>query len=170
MSVRALFSAPRGLLAGFVFALALLSPAATHAAGPPTGGFYYVVQYGDTLDSIAGRFGVPVQSIVAANGLGRRYPYVGQSLYMSNGYAPSYGSNPSTAYGYTPSYGSNPSTAYGSNTVYTVQPGDTLSGIAQRFGVPVYALGQANHLYNPNFIFAGMRLLVPRVNYSPSPS
>lgn len=169
MKINGWLSAPRVLLAAFVLALgALLSPAAAHAAGPPAGGFFYVVQYGDTLDSIAARFGVPVQTIVAANGLGTRYPYVGRSLYMPNSYTPySYGNT-----SYSSAY--NPGTAYGSSSVYEVEPGDTLAGIAQRFGVPLYTLMRINRLLNPNFIFAEMRLLIPRanysVNYSPRPA
>ena len=152
-------TAPRVLLAALAFVLAaLLAPAAADAAGPPTGGFFYTVQYGDSLESIAARFGVPVQSIIAANGLGTRNPYVGGSLYMPNGYASSYG-NTSYASAY------NPAAAYGSYSVYQVQRGDTLAGIAQRFGVPVYTLMSVNRIYNPNLIYSGMRLLVPRSTY-----
>lgn len=160
MSIRTCFSAPRVLLAAFVFGLAaLLAPAAAHAAGPATGGFFYTVQYGDSLESIAARFGVPVRSIIVANRLATRYPYVGGSLYMPNGYA-------SSSYGYAPySSAYNPSSAYGSYAVHEVEPGETLTGIAQRFGVPVYTLMSANHIYNPNFIYRGMRFLVPRSTY-----
>ena len=83
MFMRNRFSAPRVLLAAFVLSLAvLLGSAPARAAGPTGGGFYYVVQYGDTLSSLAARFGVPVQTIIAANRLGARTPYVGGSLYI----------------------------------------------------------------------------------------
>ncbi|MDE3088563.1 MAG: LysM peptidoglycan-binding domain-containing protein [Chloroflexota bacterium] len=148
MSIKSLLTTPRVLVAASVFALgALLAPATAHAAGPPAGGVMYVVQYGDTLDGIAARFGVPVQSILAANGLATRYPYVGRSIYMPSGYTAS---------------------AYGASSVYEVEPGDTLAGIARRFGVSVFELMRVNHIFNPNFIFAEMRLLVPRAaNYAP---
>lgn len=162
--IRNLFSTPRVLVAALAFAFAaLLPPATAHAAGPPAGGFYYVVQYGDTLNSIAARFGVPVQSIIAANGLATRYPYVGRSIYMPRGYA-------STSYGYAPrAYGYYPPAAYGLYSTYEVEPGDTLAGIAQRFGTTVAALMSANHLYNPNFLYAEMRLVIPRATtyYAP---
>lgn len=60
--------------------------------------------------------------------------------------------------GSAPSTGSAPN---GSNGVYTVQRGDTLSGIAQRFGVSVSALAQANGISDPSRIYPGQRLVIP---------
>ena len=48
---------------------------------------------------------------------------------------------------------------------YTVRGGDTVSSIAAHFGVSSGALASANHLTNPNFVYAGQRLVVP-----PTPS
>ena len=45
--------------------------------------------------------------------------------------------------------------------LYTVQPGDTLSGLAARFGVSVTTLLQRNGLNNANDLFAGQILTVP---------
>jgi LysM repeat protein len=45
--------------------------------------------------------------------------------------------------------------------VYTVQRGDTLSGIAQSFGVSQEALMEANSLRNPNHIYVGQQLIIP---------
>ena len=45
--------------------------------------------------------------------------------------------------------------------VYVVQAGDSLGGIASRFGVTLEALIQANGLTNPDFLFAGQRLTIP---------
>ncbi len=44
---------------------------------------------------------------------------------------------------------------------YTVQPGDTLALIAQRFGLGVEAVQQANALTNPNLLTVGQTLLIP---------
>ncbi len=38
---------------------------------------------------------------------------------------------------------------------YQVQPGDTLSGIGERFGIPWPDLAQVNHVPNPDLIFPG---------------
>jgi murein DD-endopeptidase MepM/ murein hydrolase activator NlpD len=48
--------------------------------------------------------------------------------------------------------------------VYVVEPGDTLSGIATRFGCSVNALVQANSLSNPNALSVGQVLHVPGSN------
>lgn len=45
--------------------------------------------------------------------------------------------------------------------VVIVQPGDTLSGIAVRYGTTVQALMAANGLSNPDFIYVGQRLRLP---------
>ncbi len=45
---------------------------------------------------------------------------------------------------------------------YIVREGDTLSGIAERFGTTVEALLQANRLTDPNQIESGRRLIIPR--------
>jgi LysM repeat protein len=46
-------------------------------------------------------------------------------------------------------------------TEYVVQVGDSLSGIADRFGIPVAAIVTANRLDNPDFVFVGQRLTIP---------
>jgi putative chitinase len=52
-----------------------------------------------------------------------------------------------------------------------VQRGDTLSAIALRHGVTVWALVQANGLSNANLIYAGQRLVIPGTSaIVPSPS
>ncbi len=44
---------------------------------------------------------------------------------------------------------------------YTVQPGDTLTRIAARFGTTVGAIVEANGLTNPNLIYVGQVLVIP---------
>jgi phospholipase C len=54
-------------------------------------------------------------------------------------------------------------TTYGrgaTDTVYVVQPGDTLSEIAERYGTSAEILGQANGIENLNLIFVGQTLYV----------
>lgn len=45
--------------------------------------------------------------------------------------------------------------------VHVVQRGETLSQIAQRYGVSMAALAQTNGISNPNFIYSGQRLTIP---------
>ena len=102
----------------------------------------YTVQSGDTLSGIAARFGVTVQELCNWNNISNpNCIYVGEVLKLSGG---STSSNSSS---------SNP-------TTYTVQSGDTLSGIAQKFGVTVQELCDWNNISNPNYIYVGEVLRV----------
>src|SRR5688572_18391550 len=56
------------------------------------------------------------------------------------------------------------------DTIYIVQPGDTLSRIAQRFGVPMATIMAANGISNPNLIFSGQRLTIPGPGTGPGPA
>lgn len=47
--------------------------------------------------------------------------------------------------------------------IYVVQPGDTLSGIAQRYESSVSAIVEHNGIENPNFLRIGQELRIPRV-------
>lgn len=46
-------------------------------------------------------------------------------------------------------------------TTYVVAWGDTISGIAVRYGTTVAAIAEVNQLANPNLIFVGQRLAIP---------
>jgi murein DD-endopeptidase MepM/ murein hydrolase activator NlpD len=49
----------------------------------------------------------------------------------------------------------------GSPTIYIVQAGDTLYAIAQRYGVDINDLAEANGLINPDQIYVGQSLTIP---------
>ena len=53
-------------------------------------------------------------------------------------------------------------------SAYTVQPGDTLSKVAARFGISVDDLVKLNSIENPNLIYVGQILKVTN-NHSPGP-
>lgn len=103
----------------------------------------YVVQAGDSLSALAARFGVSLAALAAANGLAASQPLlIGVVLHVPARVAK----------------GSAPAAWSGS---YVVRAGDTLSGIALRYGVTLAALAQANGLSLGNVLFAGARLRVP---------
>ena len=124
--------------------------APVQGAPPEAGQTTHVVRWGETLETIAVRYGTSVGAIVAANGLANPdYIYVGQVLTIpTGGVAPS-----------VPAAG----------TTYTVKWGDSLSSIAYRYGMTVEALMIANGLTNPNFIYAGQVLVIPGAG-SPAPA
>ncbi len=110
-------------------------------ATPVPSTFEYTVEWGDTLYSIARRYGTTVDAIVALNGLqDASYISVGQVLKI-----------PGTASPTIPSTGGD----------YTVQPGDTLYSIAVRYGTTVEAIQSANGIVNPAMIRIGQRLIIP---------
>ena len=51
---------------------------------------------------------------------------------------------------------------------YTVQYGDNLTRIAYRYGVTVHQIVHANHLSNPNYIYAGQKLWIPSTEHHDS--
>jgi murein DD-endopeptidase MepM/ murein hydrolase activator NlpD len=57
--------------------------------------------------------------------------------------------------------------------VYTVQPGDTLIGIALRYNLTLAEIALANNLQNPNLILPGQQLILPGIppleSTTPSP-
>lgn len=48
---------------------------------------------------------------------------------------------------------------------YTVVPGDTLSGIAKRHGVPLSAIIELNQIQNPNLIYPGQTFKIKPLGY-----
>ena len=114
---------------------------------PPSGGcITYVVRPGDTLSSIARRYGTSAAAIAQANNLSNpNLIRVGQRLIVCPG----------------PGGGTPPPPPGPVGRTYVVRPGDTLSGIALRFNTTVWSLQQANGLANPNLIFPGQVLHVP---------
>jgi LysM repeat protein len=107
---------------------------------PPAGvGFPYVVQWGDTVYSIARRFGVPPDAIVQANNLANpNFIRAGQVLIIPTLPPPPPG--PIT---------------------YVVQPGDNLFRISLKFKVPIEAIIAINRIINPWYIRAGQLLIIP---------
>lgn len=55
------------------------------------------------------------------------------------------------------------------STVYTVQAGDTLSGIGKRYGVDWRKLAELNNIDNPNLIRVGQKIEIPGVAPDPEP-
>jgi LysM repeat protein len=110
----------------------------------------YVVRRGDTVSGIALRHGVTTWALLEANGLSSSHLiYVGQRLVIPGAW------ENVTA----------PAAAPGSP--YVVRRGDTLSGIAQRFGTTVDALARLNGVASPSTITVGQVLRVSGTTQAP---
>lgn len=111
---------------------------------------YYTVQSGDTLSGIANQFSTTVYTLAHLNDIQNvNQIYIGQRLLVRQ--TTSQPANPSQ-----PIVNNNPQTSGQSS--YTVKSGDTLSGIANQFGVNYAQLAQINNIANPNRIYVGQVL------------
>jgi LysM repeat protein len=54
--------------------------------------------------------------------------------------------------------------APGAEEIYVVQAGDSLLAIAGRYGISMQTIMDANNLTNPDFVFSGQRLVIPRAD------
>jgi LysM repeat protein len=125
-------------------AVSTAAPAPTAASPSSTAGgeVTYVVQRGDTLYSIARRYGTTVQAIAVRNGIANpSLIRVGQTLTIPT-------SGTSTT---LPSGG----------TTYVVQPGDNLFRIALRYNMSHVYLAQYNGITDPSRIYVGQVIRIP---------
>jgi len=114
------------------------------------------VRSGETLGSIAVTYQVSVSQLQRWNGLGTSTRIsAGQKLRVS----PQAASSVATA---TPKRSAPPTKTSGTRgTTHVVQPGETLTELAQRYGVTVTALRQANNLRPQEVLKAGTTLRIP---------
>jgi LysM repeat protein/uncharacterized protein YvpB len=144
-------------------AVAIILASALRATPPAqAAGVIHVVQPGENLFRIGLAYGVDWRMIMTANGLYTTTIYVGQALVI-----PDRAGAVSTAPPAAPATAPAPSAAPPAAQVYSVQPGDTLWQIAQRYGLTVADLMQHNGLANPHLIYAGQLLNLGRAAEAP---
>lgn len=123
--------------------LLILSPLPSRAEGPAR---THQVRPGDTLIAIAQLYGVSVTILMQANGIGNPHRiFAGQVLSIPG-----------------------PGAAATSSISYRVRPGDSVLGLAARYGVSPAAIQQANGLANPHHIVIGQLLRIPVPGASPA--
>lgn len=129
-----------------------LATAVPTAQPPPSGGtgeaIWHTVQPGETLSSIARRYGTTWQTIARANNLSNpNQIYVGQKLKIP------------TSGGTTTGTGTTP----GCRIRHTVKAGEWVWQIARNYGVSPYDILAANGLtvQSANTIYPGMVLCIP---------
>lgn len=126
-----------------------LAATPVHAEVSSQGNVIHVVAWGDTMFSIARRYGTTVDAIQAANSLADpTHIYAGQRLTIPIADAPA---APAEA-----------------GATHTVQAGENLYRIALRYGTTVQALSDLNGIYNPDQVVAGQTLIIPGSPTTPS--
>ncbi|MGM0883137.1 MAG: LysM peptidoglycan-binding domain-containing protein [Bacillota bacterium] len=104
----------------------------------------YKVQTGDTLWKIAQKFGTTIAAFVSANGLDpAKYLQVGQTLTI-------------------PEKSTTVQPPAAQPIIHTVQSGDTLWKIAQKYSLTVDAIVKANNLDPNKYLVIGQKLTIPR--------
>jgi LysM repeat protein len=139
--------------------------AGSGAAGPIAADCTYTVVEGDRLLRIALRFNTTPQVLARLNGIVNMDLVVpGQKIKVPNCFGTPVPGTTATLGG-TPTFGTGgaatPVAGGGGNRVHLVVDGDTLYGIATRYGSRVMAIAQANGIANINLIYIGQRLVIP---------
>lgn len=115
------------------------APSPTPTATPATSPTTYIIRWGDTLSTIARRYGTTTRAIMVLNRLSSDNIRAGQRLLIPATTLP------------TPI----------PIKIHVVAYGESLTLIARRYGVTVDAIVRANGLSNPNRIFVGQKLTIP---------
>lgn len=123
----------------------------------------YKVQSGDSLTGVAARYGLSVSELAAANNMASNANLIlGRTITI-----PAKGSAATSTAAKPQSSGSTTSSSAGkklSNTEnYKVQSGDSLIGLAGRFGVSVDDLAKTNNLASNAQLLRGQTLKVPKM-------
>ncbi len=122
---------------------ALSTGEVTTAAVAPTS---YTVVAGDSVSGISARYGLATASVLALNGLSwKSVIYPGQVLKLTSASSAPIRSTPTST----------------ATTRYTIASGDTVSGIATKFGISTQSLLSANGLGLTSIIYAGSTLAIP---------
>ena len=106
----------------------------------------YLVQPGDTVSDVAARFGLPTAVVLARNGLSWKSTiFPGQVLSLGADGVKRAGRPAVLA----------------DDGLYAIARGDTLSSVAQRFGISVRSILERNGLNPASIIYPGQKIVIP---------
>ena len=164
-----IFAGQTLVIPGQISAVAPLDPVAETVPASTGAPVYYTVQRGDQLTAIAQLYGLSPDQLAQLNGIvNPNLIYAGQQLIVGTDNtavqpvaieSQSVAALP-TAQLLLDAAVSIPSAA-APETSHVVQPGEGLASIAQRYGVTMAAIAQANNIYNTDHILAGQTLIIP---------
>ncbi len=132
----------------FLFVICLLTPfnrAQAQSVTPPAGPVY-IIQPGDSLSSIASRFGVTLKDLMTANSITDANSITSGSQVIIPGLVGISGVLVTETIGY----------------------GDTLKSISRQYQISENYLRKINHITSPSELYAGVGLVLPKQdNFSP---
>jgi membrane-bound lytic murein transglycosylase D len=155
----------KSLERGIASLMAAIPPLELHTVQTPD--LAYVVQRGDSLSSIAGRFKTSVAQLMSLNQLRDAHRIqIGQNLLLphDNQMAATSSTVASIPSSNRPETAAVVPAAQGRPAAYEVRRGDTLSTIAQRFSMAENELLQINSISDPHKIYPGQRLALRSVD------
>lgn len=128
----------------------------------------YKVKAGDSLSAIAANFGISIQDITALNDFDQSAKLlVNQSINLpKNAAAKTASSDTNTAKSSNTSSDKADVNVYKHTDSYTVQAGDTLTGVAAKFATNISDLARANNITTKTRLQANQKLIVPKISIS----
>ncbi|WP_347110702.1 LysM peptidoglycan-binding domain-containing protein [Paenarthrobacter sp. S56] len=131
-------------------AVASSLPSALRPMAPSVPDTYKIVR-GDTISAIANRFDLDTNDVLALNNLtATTLIFPGQTIKLTGTVTKAPQQAPAPA----------PAPASSAAATYTVVPGDTLSGIAAKHGVPLSSIFSWNNLSGSSIIYPGQKIKV----------
>jgi LysM repeat protein len=120
---------------------------------------HHQVRPGESLSTIARRYGISVRQLMADNGLrNANHVRVGQRLAVRSNAGSAHAARSTPAAGRRAVVSAPRSADY---VVHKVTPGQTLSMIARRYGTSVTTIKRHNRIGNSDHVRAGERLRIP---------
>jgi membrane-bound lytic murein transglycosylase D len=122
----------------------------------PSNPRYHTVKSGETLSQIAGKYGCSVNQIISWNKLSGSKIMVGQKLKVSGSATTASTAKPSSS-----SNGSSKPSSGSKWVYYTIQSGDNLWDIAQKYDITVAQIKSLNNLTNTSRLRPGQKIKIP---------
>ncbi len=125
----------------------------------------HIVLYGETISTIAQKYHISTETICQLNQISTRdYIYPGQRIKIRvNEQASSALVSLTEEEKKENDIQPNQEIPENENIYYTVKPGDTLCGIAQKYAVSVEGIVAVNYLTNKNVLSVGQKLQIPAI-------
>lgn len=130
-----------------------------------TAKIYYTVKSGDSVWSISNKYGISMNSLISWNGIKNNFIYPGQRLVVRNGSASTSSTANKPAQSNTTSQSntntSKPTTTSGQNQYYTIQSGESVWSVSNKYKISMDQFRQWNNIKN-DFIYPGQKVIVKK--------